>query len=263
MTTGPKDVSNTSSSTAPKRDPVVRNIATIVFAGMIAVIGAGMMTLTSSPFMRGAAMLWIPAALQLMAGVWLGKTRGLIAAGLGAYAAGIFAYGGFGLPDIIMNAVAGGLANGWLPAVLFQTLRIDSSFGIDQHDQGKLLFASLAMLGMVILAGLLPIFSDISPIVSYSAALVLLALSLFMSFLHSPKIWLPLSKAVVVCITSCAVSAVIGTAGTTLTGQSWKAAALGTGVGWFFGDLVSSILGLYMLAIYTPEARRRGIATGN
>ena len=59
-----------------------------------------MMNVTSSPSMKGA-MLWV--ALQLVAGVWLGPVRGMIAGGLGAYAAGILAYGGWGLADIIMT----------------------------------------------------------------------------------------------------------------------------------------------------------------
>src|SRR5437868_15052134 len=77
--------------------------ATVFFTVSIAAIGAIMMTLTSSPTAKGASFLWLPAALQLMAGVWLGPIRGMIAGGLGAYLAGILAYGGWGLVDIIMN----------------------------------------------------------------------------------------------------------------------------------------------------------------
>lgn len=94
-----------------QRDPAIRNYATLVFTVSIAAIGALMMTLTSSPTAKGASFLWLPAALQLMAGVWLGPWRGLIAGGLGAYLAGILAYGGWGIVDIIMNPVAGGIAN--------------------------------------------------------------------------------------------------------------------------------------------------------
>ncbi len=103
----------------------IRFQATVYFIVSIAVIGAIMMTLTSSPTAKGASFLWLPAALQLMAGVWLGPWLGFIAGGLGAYLAGILAYGGWGLVDIIMNPVAGGFANSLLPAVLFRFLGVD------------------------------------------------------------------------------------------------------------------------------------------
>src|SRR5579884_226826 len=103
--------------------------AVIIFTVLIAVLGAVMMTFTSSPLVKGAAFLWLPAALQLIAGAWLGPWRGGLAAGIGAQLAGIIAYGGWGLPDWIMNFVAGGVANAALPALLFQAFRLPADLG--------------------------------------------------------------------------------------------------------------------------------------
>lgn len=116
---------------------MLRFQAAIFFIVSIAAIGAVMMTLTSSPTAKGASFLWLPAALQLMAGVWLGPWLGLLAGGLGAYLAGILAYGGWGLVDIIMNPIAGGFANSFLPAIIFQSLRIDSTFGTDTSEDPR------------------------------------------------------------------------------------------------------------------------------
>src|SRR5574341_816306 len=90
-----------------KRDPALRGRFALIMAVAIAAIGWVMMTIGSSPSVKGASFLWLPAALQLVAGVWLGPWWGLLAGGLGAYAAGILAYGGWGIVDIIMNPIAG------------------------------------------------------------------------------------------------------------------------------------------------------------
>jgi len=83
-------------TTSPQsqRDTTIANYATVVFTVLIALIGAIMMVLTSSPLIKGASFLWLPAALQLIAGVWLSPLRGLIAGGVGAYAARIISYQG-------------------------------------------------------------------------------------------------------------------------------------------------------------------------
>ena len=75
---------------------LIRDAATAIFTILIALLGAAMMTVTSSPLMKGASFLWLPAALQLIAGVWLGPIRGFIAGGIGAQAASVIAYGGLG-----------------------------------------------------------------------------------------------------------------------------------------------------------------------
>jgi hypothetical protein len=111
------------------RDELVRSGATVFFTVAIAFVGAMMMVLTSSPLVKGAAFLWLPAALQLIAGVWLGPLRGFIAGGVGAQVAGIIAYGGWAPADFIMNLVAGGFANSLLPALLFRWLKIDPALG--------------------------------------------------------------------------------------------------------------------------------------
>jgi hypothetical protein len=249
-----------SATVTPRRDAAIKNTATIVFAVLIAAIGALMMTVTSNPAMKGAAMLWIPAALQLMAGVWLGPMRGLIAAGVGAYAAGIIAYGGFGPPDIVMNLVAGGFANGMLPGVLFPLFKIDPSFRVSITQGAKRVFLTLSMTAMVVLAGLLPLVANFSSHIGYLVAIVLLTLGAFFAFRGKVQTFASIIAAVVVCVVVSAISAMIGAYGMTLGGQTWPA-ALGAAVGWFLGDLVSAVLGVYMLALYTNTARARGIAT--
>src|SRR3989475_9043577 len=74
-----------------------------MIAVFITLIGYVAMTVGSSPTVKGASFIWLPAALQLVAGVWLGPWLGLLAGGLGAYAAGILAYGGGGILGILMK----------------------------------------------------------------------------------------------------------------------------------------------------------------
>lgn len=62
------------------------------------------------------------------------------------------------------------------------------------------------------------------------------------------------------CVFISAVSALIGVAGQVVGGQTWQAALLGIGLGWFLGDTVSAVLGMYALAAFTEQAREAGIA---
>lgn len=239
------------------RDPRIRNYATVVFTVTIAIVGALMMVLTSSPTMKGAAFVWLPAALQLIAGVWLGPTRGLIAGGVGAYAAGIIAYQGWGLPDIIMNLIAGGLANAALPALLFRWLKIPFDLGGKPSDfrpaaiRITILLVLVLMIAIVLKSlglgawGYLP-----------SLALLLFAPVVLKGLRLDKRSFI---LAFLVCIIACLTSAGLGVVGAMTTGQTLVVAILQTGIGWFFGDTVSCVLGLYMLASFTERARKRGI----
>ena len=122
----------TAATYVSKRDPAVRVGFSIFMAVAIAAVGYVMMTVGSSPTVKGASFLWLPAALQLVAGIWLGPVYGTLAGAVGAYAAGILAYGGWGITDIIQNPIAGGLANSLLPWVLFKALNIDPTLGTDK-----------------------------------------------------------------------------------------------------------------------------------
>src|SRR4030043_1218876 len=82
-----------------KRDPALRYGFALFMAVAIAAIGWVMMTVGSSPTVKGASFLWLPAALPLAAGGWLGPWLGALAGGLGAAAAGTLAYGGWGLGE--------------------------------------------------------------------------------------------------------------------------------------------------------------------
>ena len=72
----------TTSTYVSKRDPAVKTGFAIFMAVAIAAIGYIMMTVGSSPTVKGASFLWLPAALQFVAGVWLGPIYGTLAAGV-------------------------------------------------------------------------------------------------------------------------------------------------------------------------------------
>jgi hypothetical protein len=65
---------------------------------------------------------------------------------------------------------------------------------------------------------------------------------------------------VLVAVIASLASAVIGAIGATVGGKPFAAALLDPGIGWFLGDTVSAILGLYLLALYTERLRNAGIA---
>jgi hypothetical protein len=243
-----------------KRDSSIRTYGAIVFAVLIALIGAFMMTLTSSPAMKGAAMLWIPAALQLIAGVWFGWWRGGLAGGIGAYAAGIFAYGGWGEVDIIMNLIAGGVANAALPAVLFKLLKINPDFGADAKNMMSAVIRTLVIFIIVLIVGISPLFISFEgKYMIYGLIGIVLLIGLPFMFWKIKINKLPLIGAVIICAVICAVSAFIGMYGVVRGGNTWEGAFYGTGIGWFLGDIVSCFLGLYMLACFTPRARKMGL----
>ncbi len=244
-----------------KRDPAVRVVFSIFMAVAIAAIGYIMMTVTSSPTVKGASFLWLPAALQLVAGIWLGPFYGTIAAALGAYAAGILAYGGWGLPDIIQNPIAGGIANAMLPWLLFKLLKIDATLGTDKPGdilKGAVRIVILAVL--VVAAGLINITLNLPDPWGYVLPLLVLAVGAFV-VLRGVKIerryFLP---AIGVAVVACLVSAFIGAIGATVAGTPFAAALVNPGIGWFAGDTVSAILGLFLLPLYTARLRVAGIA---
>lgn len=236
--------------------------ATIFFVVSIAALGAIMMALTSSPTAKGASFLWLPAALQLVAGVWLGPWRGAIAGGVGAYLAGIIAYGGWGPVDILMNLVAGGIANSMIPAILFRVLRIDPSLRVPESTGlSDLLGGAIQVLSLTSICILIAFVAQRLHFGMWGYApsiLVVLATTPLLLRKHkvaNRHLWL----AVLICVLISALSALIGSFAQTTAGQTWPAALLGTGVGWFLGDTVSAILGLYVLASFTARARDAGI----
>lgn len=241
-----------------RREPKLQNYAVLAFTVLIAVSGAVMMTVTSSPNMKGAAFLWLPAALQLVAGVWLGPVRGFIAGGLGAYAAGIFAYGGWGLPDIIMNLVAGGLANSLLPGVLFRAARIDPAFGANPKSVGKGIVRVIILLIITLALGFAGIRFHWGIWGYFPSIILLLLVPLFLRDLAINR--RDLTFAIIIAIGASAASAIIGCFGAVVSGQSWQAAIITVGIGWFLGDTISSLLGLYVLTTLTEKARARGLS---
>jgi len=243
------------------RDPALRWGFTAFMAVAIAAIGWVMMTISSSPTVKGASFLWLPAALQLVAGVWLGPWLGAVAGGLGAYAAGILAYGGWGIVDIIMNPIAGGIANAMLPAFLFRALKIDPTMGAEKPADVLVGAVRLLILTVLVLAaGLLNMVLDWPMPWGF-------VLPLAVVFVGGPVLLrgLRLNRrdlvlGVLVAIVISAVSALIGAIGATVGGKPLLAALMDPGLGWFSGDTISAVLGLYLLPLYTERLRQAGIA---
>ena len=249
-----------SSQYVAKRDPALRGRFALIMAVAIAAIGWVMMTIGSSPSVKGASFLWLPAALQLVAGVWLGPWWGLLAGGLGAYAAGILAYGGWGIVDIIMNPIAGGFANAMLPAFLFAWLRIDPTFGAKRP--GDVLNGAIRMVILTVLvlaAGLLNMVLNWGAL-GFLIPMVVLVIGAFFLMRGLELNQRDLMLGVVVAVVVCLISAVIGAIGATVGGKPFAAALVDPGIGWFAGDTVSAILGLFLLPMFTQRLRDSGIA---
>jgi hypothetical protein len=242
-----------------KRDQNIQNYAAISLTIVIVAVGWAMMTFTSSPQMKGAAFLWIPAALQLIAGVWFGPVKGLLIGGIGAYGAGILAYGGWGLADIIMNPIAGGIANSLIPGLLFRVFKIRPDFHATPQDIKKALIVFIIMLIIVIGIGLSPIFINYNGQFAYLIAGLLLLFGYPIIFAGIKINKKDFFLAVIICVLISAFSALIGSFGVVISGNTWEGAILGTGIGWWLGDTVSCFLGLYMLAYLTPKALEKGI----
>jgi hypothetical protein len=244
-----------------KRDPALKFVFSILMAVAIAAIGYIMMTVSSSPTVKGASFLWLPAALQLAAGVWLGPWYGFLAGGLGAYAAGILAYGGWGIVDIIMNPIAGGFANAMLPALLFRALKVDPTLGAKKPSD--VLTGAVRMLILVVLvlaAGFANTALGLPSPWGFALPLVVLFVGARVLLaglgLDAPSF----ITAILIAVFACAVSAFIGAIGATVGGKPFAAALVDPGIGWFSGDTVSAILGLYLLPLYTGRLRTAGIA---
>ena len=235
-----------------RRDPALKVGFAIFMAVAIAALGWVMMTVSSSPTVKGASFLWLPAALQLVAGIWLGPVYGTLAGGIGAYAAGNLAYGGWGLVDIIQNPIAGGLANALLPWVLFRALRIAPTMGASRPaDVLSGAVRALILTALVLLSGMLAPLLGIPGAWGYLIPLVVLLVGARLLLSNLSLNMRDFGLGLLVAFIICVVSAFIGAIGAALTDP---------GVGWFAGDLVSAILGLYLLPLYTTRLRNAGIA---
>ena len=243
-----------------ERDPALRITTAVIIAVFITLIGYVAMTVGSSPTVKGASFIWLPAALQLVAGVWLGPWLGLLAGGLGAYAAGILAYGGWGIVDIIMNPIAGGVANAMLPAILFRMYRVDPTLGAQRPaDVLSGVVKAVVLAVIVLVAGYLNRGLQLPG--QWGFLLPLVALFVGARVLLGG---LALNKAsfvaaIGIAVVSCAASALIGAIGATVGGKPFAAALVDPGIGWFIGDTISAFLGLYLLAMFTQRARAAGI----
>ena len=239
-----------------KRNPALPAVFALVLGTAIALIGLAMMTIGSSPTVKGASFIWLPAALQLVAGVWLGPFLGFLAGGLGAYAAGILAYGGWGIVDIIMNPIAGGFANAVLPWILFKALRIDPGIGVvDKQDLRRNIPKAILLTVVVLLAGLANIWLGLPSPWGLVLPLVVLVIGATLLLRGIKAGSRDLLLALLVAVICCVVSALIGAIGATVGGKPFSAALLDPGIGWFVGDTISAFLGVYLLMVFTPRVR--------
>lgn len=238
------------------RNPALRGIFAIILGVAIAVVGWAMMTIGSSPTVKGASFIWLPAALQLVAGIWLGPGWGFIAGGIGAYAAGILAYGGWGLVDIIMNPIAGGLANAVLPYMLFRALRIDPAIGVVDKQDLQRNIPKAVLLGLLVMgSGLINIYLGLPSYLGLMIPLVVLILGAALLLGGVKRSSRDFVLAFVVAVVCCLVSALIGAIGATVGGKPFAAAMIDPFIGWFVGDTVSAFLGVYLLIMFTQRVR--------
>lgn len=243
-----------------ERDPALRIITAVMIAVFITLVSYVAIIVGSSPTVKGASFIWLPAALQLIAGVWLGPWLGLLAGGLGAYAAGILAYGGWGIVDIIMNLIAGGVANAMLPAVLFRMYRVDPTLGAQRPaDVFSGVVKAVTLAVVVLAAGYLNRSLQLRGQLGFVLPLVALFIGarVLLGGLTLNKA--SLIAAIGIAVVSCAASALIGAIGATVGGKPFAAALVDPGIGWFIGYAISAFLGLYLLAMFTQRARAAGI----
>jgi hypothetical protein len=177
--------------------------------------------------------------------------------------AGIIAYGGWAPADWIMNFLAGGFANSLLPYYMFKWFRIDPRFGSKLDALWRASVILLIVIIVVIVVALAQFFFGQSIGLTGAWGYLLP----FMLTLTVPLFWRTISlstrdfiKGIVVAVVISFVSAAIGTWGAVVGGQTWYAAVVATGVGWFWGDAVSAIVGLYVLAQFTQRAQMAGFA---
>lgn len=242
-----------------KRDPRVKAQFAIFMGAAIAALGWVMMTISSSPTVKGASFLWLPAALQLAVGVWLGPGWGFLAAGFGAYLSGILNYGGWGPLDLTQNLVAGGFANAMLPALLFRALRVDPTLGANKP--GDVLKGSIWLV-VIGFAAMLVGNLGLTGLMAFVPPLLVILVGAFFLLRGLTLDGRSLILAVIIAVVSCAASAFIGALGAFwFAGKpSLMVALADPGIGWFAGDTVSAILGLYLLAMYTPFLKTKGVA---
>lgn len=160
-----------------------------------------------------------------------------------------------------MNLVAGGLANSMLPGLLFRGFKIDPDLGAKPRNLGVAIVRIMGIL-FVVVALTLVLNHFKFGLWGYVPQLVLLFLA--PRYIRDLEIGIPTRKIILaffICIVSSFLSAVIGSGGAVVGGLSWKGAFLGVGAGWFLGDTVSSLFGLYILATLTQRARDAGLVT--
>ncbi|MEN6434325.1 MAG: hypothetical protein ABFD58_00755, partial [Anaerolineaceae bacterium] len=156
---------------------------------------------------------------------------------------------------------SGGLANAMLPALLFTLLKIDPTFGTPKASEilkgaMRLLIVLLLVLG----AGLLNIFLAIPFPWGYLLPLAVLIISGFFLLRNLSLKKRDFILAVLVAVVSCLLSAIIGALGAVVGGKPLLAALIDPGIGWFAGDVVSAILGLFLLPLFTKRLQDAGIA---
>ena len=163
--------------------------------------------------------------------------------------------------DIIQNPVAGGICNAFLPWMLFRMFRIDPTMGTEKaSDVISGAVRALILTVLVLASGMLGPILNIPGMWGYLIPLVVLLVGARLLLSNLSMNMRDFGLGMLVAVIVSAASAYVGALGAVVGGKPLGAALIDPGVGWFAGDLVSVVLGLYMLPLYTARLRSAGIA---
>lgn len=146
---------------------------TAILTLLIGLLSYGVMSVVSG--IPGLFFLfWLPAVIQLAAGLKLGPVRGPAAAVIGSYVAAAFFYGGWGPIAFTNYAVVGGFVISVMPRLLLHFLRIDPLRNANVQPIDRISLGLPFFLAAAILFGLSPLVWDSAPLAYILASLLLL-----------------------------------------------------------------------------------------
>lgn len=212
------------------------NYETVLFITAIAIVGFFAMAVGYP--ISGVPLLPLVAALQLIAGVRLGPRRGLIAAGVGALFADVFAYENFTLIHLISDPLlTGAPVNVLLPSFLLRLFseriplgQIDFRESGETSDETKTSFIISLFLVAMVSAAISPVFIGKESLVYEAATLLLFVIGIliFSSMVKGKKQNIYLLIALFI---GCFMASFIGS-GWQFRSTEWNA-VIDTAVPWF------------------------------
>lgn len=238
------------------------NYETVLFITAIAIVGFFAMAVGYP--ISGVPLLPLVAALQLIAGVRLGPRRGLIAAGVGALFADVFAYENFTLIHLISDPLlTGAPVNVLLPSFLLRLFseriplgQIDFRESGETSDETKTSFIISLFLVAMVSAAISPVFIGKESLVYEAATLLLFVIGIliFSSMVKGKKQNIYLLIALFI---GCFMASFIGS-GWQFRSTEWNA-VIDTAVPWFLWDVIYSIIGLQFFTMLESKAAGKNI----